>query len=420
MINGQQKGLPARADGVGLNDLAALNLSLLAGDLPLPCAVLRGSRLAHNRQWMRAFTDHYGVALCPHGKTTMSPEIFAMQLEDGAWGLTAATAHHVRVYHSLGIRRVLMANELVGQANIDLVLDLLSGDPAFELYCLVDSSAGITALADAVRRRALTQPLAVLIELGAAGGRTGVRGIDGVLQLAREVAAAAPALRLAGVEAYEGIAVAGVEGAALTRTMTEDLVGALQTLDREHLFPSGPLIVSAGGSALFDLVATALAPLRDGDRIQVILRSGCYVVHDSGTYERLFAALRLRNPVADSLGEGLLPALEVWADIQSLPESGRLIAGLGKRDVSYDIEPPQPVAWFRRGLHTAPVALPSPLAAAGLYDQHLILTGDTTPYTVGDSLIFGISHPCTTFDKWRVIPVVDDEYRVISGIHTLF
>ena len=117
---------------------------------------------------------------------------------------------------------------------------------------------------------------------------------------------------------------------------------------------------------------------------------------------------------------GLQPALEVWADVQSIPEPGRLIAGLGKRDVSYDIELPRPTAWFRRGLHTSPVPLPAPLTAAGLYDQHLILTGATDRLEVGDSLVFGISHPCTTFDKWRAIPVVDDGYRVVSAISTLF
>jgi len=419
-VDWRTKGFPTRADGVAFEHLADLNLSLLASEMPLPCAVLRASRLNHNRAWMREFIAATGMRLAPHGKTTMSPEVFAMQLEDGAWGLTAATAHHVKVYHRLGIRRVLMANELVGTANIATVLDLLAADPSFELICLVDSAVGATALAEAVRDRGLTRPLAVMVEIGIAGGRTGVRGRASALELIQHVRTLSPWVAFVGLEAYEGIAVEGLDGRDVTRRMTADLLSVL-----EHVFATGwastqPLWVSAGGSSLFDLVADALAPLASDARVEVVLRSGCYVVHDSGSYERLFAAMRARSPRVAELGVGLQPALEVWADVQSLPEPGRLIAGLGKRDVSYDIELPRPTAWFRRGLHSSPVPLPSPLTAVGLYDQHLILTGVTDGLQVGDSLVFGISHPCTTFDKWRVIPIVDDDYRVVSAISTLF
>jgi D-serine dehydratase len=412
------KGFPLRAEGVPVEHLAELGLSLLAGDLPLPCAVLRASRLHHNRAWMREFITTTGMRLAPHGKTTMSPEIFAMQLEDGACGLTAATAHHVKIYHRLGVRRVLMANELVGTANIALVMDLLAADPAFELICLVDSAVGATALAEAVRVRGLVQPLAVMV--GIRGGRTGVRGPDAALELIEHVRTLSPWLDFVGLEAYEGIAVEGLDGHEVTHRMTDDLLSVVNSVLAAEWTGHRPLWVSAGGSALFDLVADALAPLAANPRVEVVLRSGCYVVHDSGSYDRFFAAMRARSPRVDRLGVGLQPALEVWADVQSIPEPGRLIAGLGKRDVSYDIELPRPTAWFRRGLHTSPVPLPAPLTAAGLYDQHLILTGATDRLEVGDSLVFGISHPCTTFDKWRAIPVVDDGYRVVSAISTLF
>ena len=85
------KGLPARAVGQGLDALGAMRLSLLNGDLPLPVAVLKQTALEHNGRWMRDFAARADVSLCPHGKTTMAPQLFQRQFDDGAWGITAAT-----------------------------------------------------------------------------------------------------------------------------------------------------------------------------------------------------------------------------------------------------------------------------------------------------------------------------------------
>ena len=42
------------------------------------------------------------------------------------------------------------------------------------------------------------------------------------------------------------------------------------------------------------------------------------------------------------------------------------------------------------------------------------------PLAVGDVVLLGISHPCTTFDKWRVLFTVDDRYRVLGAVRTFF
>jgi len=39
---------------------------------------------------------------------------------------------------------------------------------------------------------------------------------------------------------------------------------------------------------------------------------------------------------------------------------------------------------------------------------------------LGDLVGLGISHPGTTFDKGRVIPVVNDEDRVTDLVHAFF
>ena len=245
------KGLSSKAVGLPLEALGSLGLSLLAGDLPLPAAVLKESALAHNLGWMAAFAERSSARLCPHGKTTMSPQLFARQLQTGAWGITAATAGHVRTYRHFGVQRVLLANQLVGRANIDLVFDELEADPGFDFYCLVDSLDGLAHLQAALIRRPLARPLQVLLEVGVAGGRTGVRTFEDGVALGRALRHAAPAVSLRGVEAFEGVG-GGVDEARIelaVHTMLDTVAALAQTGCDEHWFAPGEIILTAGGSA---------------------------------------------------------------------------------------------------------------------------------------------------------------------------
>lgn len=161
---------------VPLSDAGRLEWNLLAEDVSLPAAVLYADRIEHNLKWMQAFVAEYGVKLAPHGKTTMAPQLFRRQLDTGAWGITLATAHQTRAAYHGGVRRVLLANQLVGRHNMAMIAELLT-DPDFEFFCLVDSVDGVEQLARFFG--AAGKPLNVLLELGVPGGRTGVR--DAVL-----------------------------------------------------------------------------------------------------------------------------------------------------------------------------------------------------------------------------------------------
>ena len=172
LISPLNKGLGLFEGAQAPAELARRNWNLLREDLSLPTAVLYHDRLLHNRDWMRTFIAQYGVLLAPHGKTTMAPQLFHMQLEGGAWGITLATAHQTQVAYEHGVRRVLMANQLVGKQNMAIMARLLS-DPGFNFYCLVDSPESVHQLGAILRR--IQPPLNVLIELGVEGGRAGVR-----------------------------------------------------------------------------------------------------------------------------------------------------------------------------------------------------------------------------------------------------
>ena len=421
-LDGQTKGLPAGLDATAVSDVGSRGWNVLAEDLPLPLALLKDSALAHNARWMRGFRELTGVAIAPHGKTSMSPQLFARQLADGAWGISVATVQQLRVCRQHGIARVILANQLVGRQAIAYVLDEIARDARFEFLALVDSVAAVGALAGAARQRRAGRPLQLLVECGFQGGRTGCRTMKEAMAVARAVAAARPALSLAGIEGYEGAVPAstpdGQDGAI--SEFIAFMASVAEAASAEGLVDADPVVLSAGGSAWFDLV-TALPRSLSGRAAQVVIRSGCYLTHDSDSYARAAARMRLRTPAIDALGPGLIDALEVWAYVQSLPEPGLAILTMGKRDVSHDLHLPFARLVFRRGRDAQPAALPPGCEITALNDQHAFMrTSPDADLAVGDMVGCAISHPCTTFDKWRFMPVVDDAYNVIDAITTSF
>ncbi len=428
ILDGQTKGLPAGVPAIALEAIGRAGWNVLAEDLPLPLALLKDSALRHNARWMQRFLQMTGVAIAPHGKTSMSPQLYARQLADGAWGITVATVQQLRVCRGHGIGRVLLANQLVGRQAIAYVLDELARDRAFEFYALVDSVASVEALARAAAARAPGRPLDLLVEVGFEGGRTGCRTLEVALAVARAVAAAAPHLRLAGVEGYEGSVPAGPleQREERIREFVRFMARTAQAVAGERLVGTDRVLLTAGGSAWFDLV-TALPRTLDARDALVVIRSGCYLTHDSDAYARAAERMRERMPAIAALGPGLRDALEVWSYVQSTPERGLAILTMGKRDVSHDLHLPYPRWVFRPGVHATPLPLAAGFEIGALNDQHAYLRvpdapalPDGTPLRVGDMIGCTISHPCTTFDKWRFMPIVDDDYRVIDAITTAF
>jgi len=420
-LDGTFKGIPPGERPFPLRELAGKRWNILRGDVPFPVAVLRDTVLEHNSQWMRRFLTLSGARLCPHGKTTMSPQLFARQLADGAWGITLATIQQVRVARRFGVSRILLANEVVSRPAIEYLTAELDADPTLEFLCLVDSLAGVELLERARGELGARRPRDVLVEVGVAGKRCGCRGVDEALSVARGVAASST-LALRGIEGFEGV-ISDPDPARATELVAEFL-GAMLVVTRrcreEGLFAPGRVILTAGGSVFFDLVAQGFAAAKLGPEVDVVVRSGCYLTHDSAILDRLYQQLLDRTASARELGPGLRPALEVWTQVLSRPEPTRVVLTMGKRDVSFDADLPLPLSWCRAG--AAPV--PQPLRdhrVVSLHDQHAMLDVPAdSPLAVGDLVACGISHPCTTFDRWPLLLVVDESYQVIGGVRTYF
>lgn len=417
------KGIPGHVRDLPLNEVAAQGWDVLAEDLPLPVAIIRREALRSNSAWMRRFVNAASADIAPHGKTTMSPALFDLQLADGAWAITLSTPHQLQVARRFGYPRIFFANQLIGRAAIDYVVGQLRDDPGFDFYCLVDSLANVASLAEAARRHGLARPMTVLVEIGYPGGRTGCRDVATALAVARAVRRTDGALALAGVEGFEGLIRGGSNDDTLgaVERFLDTLVDLARRCEGEGLFGSEPVLLSAGGSAHYDVVARRLGGAGLSRPTRVLLRSGCYITHDAGLYTRAVDALRERDPELAGAHGGLKAALEVWAYVQSRPEPGKAIIGFGKRDSSHD-DPPVALSWFRPGGGMpAPLPVPPDHVVTRLNDQHCHLSiPPDSPLQVGDMVGFGISHPCLTFDKWRVIHLVDEGYRVVETLRTYF
>ena len=402
--------------GVGAAGAPAWNL--LAGDVPFPAAVLSERRIRHNLDWMRAFIDTYGLSLAPHGKTTMAPRLFQRQLDAGAWGITVATSQQARVAAAHGVRRILIANQIVGAANLAATAEL-AALPGMALFCIADSAAGVALLGAVCRQRGTT--LDVLIELAPEpdqpGFRTGVRDAAGLDAVLVELKRWRGHLRLSGIEFYEGV----LSDEGDVRCFVRRAAATTTRLLADGSFERTPAILSGAGSAWYDVVAEETAPIARSGDVEVVLRPGCYISHDDGLYRTAQEQILKRNVVAPTFGEALMPALRIWAVVQSLPDAARAIVAMGKRDVALDAGLPRPATVFRSGRDDWPVVAPPHWNVTALMDQHAYLAiapGDDI--AVGDVIAFDISHPCLTFDKWRKLLVVDDDYRCIEVVETFF
>lgn len=417
MIDWRAKGFPASAQGLSTDDFIMSQPSLFEAGFSWPIMVISRTAVDHNVAVLAEYCADREVSLAPHVKTTMSPQLWDRQLVAGAWGLTVATPHQARVVRAHGVRRIFLANELVDATDATWVADEMANDDAFELTCYVDDTVGARILGEATRGRQ-GRRLRVVVELGHEGGRTGCRTDAEAVAVARAVQQE-PSLALIGVAGYEGGLGHDRSTATLqaVRFFVRRLRNMLVALDAERLLDldAGEYLVSCGGSAFFDLVTAGLSGIGDTQLpVRVLLRSGAYVTHDSLLYDKL-------SPLADAPPESRLrPAIEVWGQVLSRPEPRLALVGIGKRDISFDEGLPVVLAVRSR----ACLGEIRPLQGCTvdqLNDQHAYLSlPDSSDVAVGDLVCLGISHPCTAHDKWQLVPIVDDDHRVVEIAHSYF
>ena len=429
-LDARTKGIPLATGHVRLGDVGNQGWNLLRGDLMFPVLALRDTRMRQNLRILRDFARHHQVDLAPHGKSTMSPQLYRDQIEvGGAWGITAATVQQCAVVAASGVQNVIIANEVVGRANLVQLAGLKRVHPGAAIYSLVDSAEvveqlvrhGGPALAPGTRFQ-------VLLELGYAGGRTGARTMERALSVLDAVRAHPDVLELAGIECYEGTI--NLDGTHETiQAVDRFLDFVLEVFDRARQLGAfrerSEILLTAGGSSYFDRVGAKFTPARRGPGVRVVLRGGSYLTYDHGFYRRKMADLQHRGGIATATGAldptvALQPALELWALVQGLHDPGTAIMTMGIRDLPYDLGYPCPLRQYRDGQALAEVA-DGGYAIINSNDQHCYLRYPSgADIRIGDLFAFGISHPCTAFDKWDVLYRVDEQFNVIGAVKTFF
>ncbi len=379
-----------------------------------PLMIIDRSAVHANITGMNAWCAERGVVLAPHGKTTMAPSVWLDQLRAGCVAITVANAFQLRVARAVGVPDVIVANEIVDPRELAWIGAELDRDPDFGLTCWVDSVAGV-----ALMQRALTghgsRPLDVCVEVGGVGGRAGARDPRAVREIA-EAVVVADRLRLAGISCYEG-AVPGIGADAAGLATVDDFLAAVVVIHGQltDLYESDRPMITAGGSAHFDRVAAAFGGLAD---VEVVIRSGAYAVHDDLHYAQV-------TPSTRGAGPEFIPAISTWATVLSRPEPGRVIIDAGRRDVPFDQDLPIVLEARRQTDDGLRRIDPGATTVVSLNDQHGYLdVAADSELEVGDLVRLGLSHPCTAFDKWRVIGVVDSQQSedptVIDAVLTYF
>ncbi|MFE7396658.1 alanine racemase [Streptomyces sp. NPDC057557] len=416
LVDHRFKALPPDAEGLTVGALAAERRNLFTGGFTTPVLALSAESVEHNLALLETYAERHGLAFAPHGKTSMSPQLFARQLEHGAWGISAAVPHQARVYRAYGIRRIFLANELVDAAALRWLAGELDSDPDFRFICYVDSVRGVELMDEALRAAGAARPVDVVVELGAGeGARTGAR-TEAACAAVADAVAAASTLRLVGVAGYEG-EVPDASGERV-REWLRRLVALAVAFDRAGRFAASAadegIVISAGGSAWFDAVADVFAQIPElSGPVLRLLRSGAYVSHDDGHYRHLTPFNRVPEEGA------LQPAFRLWAQVVSRPSPEQAFLNAGKRDAAYDLDLPQ--AQVVRSGRDGSVRPAKGVAVSGLSDQHTwVRTEPGAELEVGDWVGMGLSHPCTSFDKWQLIPLVEADGTVTDYIRTFF
>lgn len=413
-IDRRYKGFPARFDGWTVGRLVGAKPPL--AEFGTPLLVLDGGALDHNVTLMAEYCATHGVDLAPHGKTTMAPQLFARQLAAGAWGITAATIAHVRTYRAFGVETIVLANQLVDADSLGWIADELRRDTRFRLLCFADSVAGVELMQAALAAARAPRPVGLVIDVGAPGGRTGCRDLDQAEAVARAIQGSNQ-LTLVGVGGFEGALAPDRAPQSLERVRgyLRSLRELVARLDSAGLFErTEEIIVTAGGSAYFDEVVEILTGgWETSVPVRTLLRSGAYIAHDDGHYRRLTPL----TPQAGSPDGVFRPALSIRGRILSLPEPGLALLDFGKRDAPFDLGMPEPHTVQRGDGTVDPL---TDCSVTALADQHAFLAcGGATRLAIGEVVACGISHPCTAFDKWQLIPVVEGEH-VVDVIRTFF
>ena len=399
VIEDKFKGFPIDSYGKTLEQFLATNPNLFTANFQFPIMVLKESAVKNNIAQMMSFCNSVDAQLAPHVKTTMSPQLAQMQVAAGATALTVANFWQGRIFLKHGFKNLIIANEVLDPTAIAEIAKINKQKQA-EIIFYVDSMLALEIIQKYTPSEGEQN---LFIEIGTENGRGGVRELSLVEQLAQRIKAD-KRLNLIGVTGFEGAVPDAARGRRGEKKISKFCQKIVAAAELAYPYKSDqPFVISAGGSAYFDIVARELNKFEKPRRL--LLRSGGYITHDHKYYEEIY-------PFALS-DRSFQPAIEVWAQVISKPEKDFGVLNLGKRDIGNDLHNPIPIKSYDGQVKSFSAVIEK------LNDQHGYLRGKQE-FSLAQLIGLGISHPCTTFDKWGLIPLVNDDYDLIDCLQTFF
>jgi D-serine deaminase-like pyridoxal phosphate-dependent protein len=399
VIEFKYKGFPIDSYGKTLEQFLATKPNLFTSNFQFPIMVLKESALNNNIAQMMSFCNSVKAELAPHVKTTMSPQLAKMQIAAGASALTVANFWQASIFLKFGFKNLIIANEVLDPMAIAAIAKINKLKQA-EIIFYVDSIAGLETIQ---KHTPIEDEQNLFIEIGTENGRGGVRDLAQVEQIAQQIRADSR-LKLRGVTGFEGAVPDGARGRRGEKKLVKFCQKIVAAANLAYPNKSEEVFtISAGGSAYFDIVARELNKFDKQRRL--LLRSGGYITHDHRYYEEIY-------PFA-ATDRSFQPAIEVWAQVISKPEQDFGVLNLGKRDIGNDLHNPIPIKSYDGQVKSFSAVIEK------LNDQHGYLR-TSADFQLAQLIGLGISHPCTTFDKWRLVPLVNDNYDVVDCLQTFF
>ncbi|CAB4668225.1 unannotated protein [freshwater metagenome] len=404
MISARHKGFPIAAHGQTIEKFLASKPNLFTSGFQFPVMALKESALNHNIDLLASYCKGLNVLFAPHAKTPMAPQLVQRQANAGAWALTVANYFQANVFLDFGFKRIFIANEVVEPTSIADIAKR-NGVDGVEIFFYLDSLVGFKIAKDAIVGMPHAR-LDVFLEIGDTNGRAGIRTLEGVKELVEEIQKDSR-FKIRGVTGFEG-AFAGIDRIPKevdpVRNLLRKIVAAAQIV--APYLGNQEIILSAGGTSFFDYVVEEFSEFKGP--LRIVLRSGAYITNDLIGYEK-------SNPfVGEPEEKRLRPAMEIWSRVLSIPESNLAILNFGKRDAGNDVNNPSPIKRYIGEVTNYAATIEK------LNDQHAYMNVTQPGLSVGDIIGCGITHPCTNFDKWRLLPIVNAQYDVIDCIHTFF
>ncbi len=221
-------------------------------DLDTPALWVDLDILERNIAKIAQYTKSAGVNWRPHTKGIKIPAVAHKLITAGAIGVTCAKLGEAEVMAAAGIRDILIASQVVGQAKVTRLANLCHHA---DVIVAVDGIDNIRQLSGAANRAGVS--IRVVVEVNTGMDRCGVPPGESALNLAKQVDEL-PGLRFSGVMGWEGHTV-GIEDPDEKKRCVQQAVGSLvataQMIRSTGLAVS---IVSCGGSGSYRI--TSLIP----------------------------------------------------------------------------------------------------------------------------------------------------------------